>query len=105
VALYPIFYYCLTEEQSPLVQFLNWKPVRQIGLISYSLYLCHLAILVKMRLVLPHHLVIAALIALVLSIGYAWSMRLIVERPLRVFRDSLGGRNKISAVADATQSV
>ena len=74
----------------PLFRFLNWKPVAFIGLISYSLYLIHQVLLYVVAALLPQvHPVIGALIALAASIGLAWAIYLLVEKPCARLRRRL----------------
>jgi peptidoglycan/LPS O-acetylase OafA/YrhL len=43
VALFPLFYCAVRYAGSPFFSWLNFRPVRALGIISYTLYLCHFA--------------------------------------------------------------
>jgi peptidoglycan/LPS O-acetylase OafA/YrhL len=76
---------------APLVRLLDSRPIRTLGLSSYSLYLLHepIVIVVYRRVVLPryHHGATAFLVALALvlplSIVVAWLFARVFERPLK----------------------
>jgi peptidoglycan/LPS O-acetylase OafA/YrhL len=85
-ALYPIFYFCVATPQYAWVKWLSWGPLRWLGWISYTLYLCHEAILAALKYVLPPGRPLLAIVAFVLSLLYAWGMRHMVELPLRKLR-------------------
>jgi peptidoglycan/LPS O-acetylase OafA/YrhL len=73
------------------VRLLDSRPIRTLGLSSYSLYLLHepIVIVVYRRVVLPryHHGATAFLVALALvlplSIVVAWLFARVFERPLK----------------------
>jgi peptidoglycan/LPS O-acetylase OafA/YrhL len=43
VALFPLFYCAVRYHRLPLFSWLNTRPVRALGLVSYTFYLCHYA--------------------------------------------------------------
>lgn len=43
IALFPLFYCAVRYHRSPLFSWLNARPVRALGLVSYTFYLCHYA--------------------------------------------------------------
>ena len=45
VALIPIFTAAIVWHKSAAFRWLNWKPIRQLGVLSYSLYLVHFTII------------------------------------------------------------
>lgn len=86
VALYPIFYFCVLQTNSAWVRWLSWSPLRWIGWISYSLYLCHEVVLGVLGHILPLRKPVLAIVSLAVSILFAWIMRALVETPLRKLR-------------------
>jgi len=69
---------------------LNLKPVAFIGVLSYSLYLVHFAVIFAVRRNLPDlHPVPSALLALALSVLLAWIIYRLVERPCARLRRRL----------------
>lgn len=83
---------------APLVRLLDSRPIRTLGLSSYSLYLLHepIVIVVYRRLVLPryHHgptaFVVAVALVLPLSILVAWLSASLFERPFLRQRSRAG---------------
>jgi peptidoglycan/LPS O-acetylase OafA/YrhL len=79
LALIPLFTLAILTPQS-YSKWLNWKWVRYIGTLSYTLYLVHLALFDTVR----EHVAsksLAALIALALCFLYAYAMNKTVEIP------------------------
>jgi peptidoglycan/LPS O-acetylase OafA/YrhL len=82
IALYPIFFFCISSPQHLLVRWLDVGILRWIGWVSYAIYLIHFTVLSELRTVF-HSLFVAGVISLALTLAYAWMMRLLVENPLR----------------------
>lgn len=85
VALYPIFFFCVSSAQSVWVRWLDWKILRQIGWLSYSLYLVHFTMLAAMRTRF-HSMIAAATVSFLLLILYGWLIQILIENPLRDLR-------------------
>lgn len=45
IALFPLFYCAVRYSSFPLFAWLNLRPVRALGVVSYTLYLCHFAVI------------------------------------------------------------
>jgi peptidoglycan/LPS O-acetylase OafA/YrhL len=60
---------------------LNWRPMRFVGNLSYSLYLVHHVILKAVAAHSRLGTVSRALIALLVSLAIAWVIHVAVERP------------------------
>lgn len=86
IGLYLIFFFVLTSISHPSVKWLEWKPVRYLGWISYSLYLIHAFILYLLHHYLPEKLWLTAPAGLALAILYGVLMRHTVELPLQTLR-------------------
>jgi peptidoglycan/LPS O-acetylase OafA/YrhL len=89
IALTPIFAAAVRHPQWYVFRPLNWRPMRFIGAISYTLYLVHHTVI---KAVAQHsHLagIPRALVALLLSIAIAWSMYVLVETPCARLRKRL----------------
>jgi len=41
IALFPVFYLSVSQFHWPIFKWLNWKPIRYIGAVSYTFYLFH----------------------------------------------------------------
>ena len=87
VALVPIFIVAIREPGFLPMRLLNWKPLRHVGVLSYSLYLSHHVVLyaVPDRLgVWPH-----ALLALLISFIVAEIIHRYIEKPCARLRHRL----------------
>lgn len=82
IALFPLFVSAIRYPDFAPMRFLNLKLVRRVGLLSYSLYLCHQVILFSIQLhVLPNAPFVAAVVSLVLSLLFAEAVLRFIERP------------------------
>ena len=84
--LFVLFSYALSDRAPWLVAILSWKPIAWIGLISYTLYLCHFAIFVALERILGPNKLIVGIIGIVLAIAYSAAMRVAVEAPIVEWR-------------------
>jgi len=81
LALVPLFVVAIRYPEWGPMRFLNLGFMRWIGLLSYSLYLCHQVILFTIQRQMPHAAILAASIALGLSVLFAWGVHLWIEKP------------------------
>jgi peptidoglycan/LPS O-acetylase OafA/YrhL len=67
ICLMPIFFYAINVHDSQVSRFLNWSPLRRIGVYSYSIYLIHFVLLS----LLPHQFAArtSALLLLAIVLG------------------------------------
>ncbi len=86
LSLYLIFSFILTEISHPAVRWLEWRAVRYIGWISYSLYLVHVFILATLRIYVPNRLWLTSSLGLAIAILYGTVHRYTVELPLQTLR-------------------
>jgi len=91
LALYPVFVAAIRYPDWFAFKVLNLKPVKWIGVLSYSLYLCHHIVVeaVFERLPSLHHYAQVGLAA-VLSLTIAEAIHLFVETPLARIRKRMG---------------
>lgn len=82
LALFPIFFYCLSTHDRWTL-WLRWWPLKEIGRLSYAMYLIHLLILLSIPRLLHCGYIITIIASFSLTIGYALLMRRLVENPLR----------------------
>jgi peptidoglycan/LPS O-acetylase OafA/YrhL len=90
VALTPIFIAAVRHPQWYVFRPLNWRPMRFIGKVSYSLYLVHHVVIAAVGA--PRagvDGVVRAIVALFVSLGIAWAMFTVVERPCSRLRRRL----------------
>lgn len=68
---------------------LSWPPLAFIGVLSYSLYLMHHAVIFAVRQVLPGSVLMQAVAAFSISMTLAWVMYVCIERPCAKLRKRL----------------
>jgi peptidoglycan/LPS O-acetylase OafA/YrhL len=88
LALLPFFYCAIRFSHWPAFRWLELRPVRAMGIISYTFYLSHLLILHVLRYVVPHRRH-EWVVALPLAIAFSAAMYFVVERPLAERRRNL----------------
>lgn len=93
LALMPLFHYAVARPGDLLFRPLNWAPVRQVGLWSYTIYLCHFVIILALErngvAEIGDPLLIG--LAAVLSCGFAALVYRLAEAPLKPLRARLTG--------------
>lgn len=86
-ALYPVFITAITFPNWGLFAALNWKWMRFIGILSYSLYLTHYTVIFAVWKYLPNlPKALQAGIALLISLGLAYLIYKFIEFPLGQLR-------------------
>jgi len=71
-------------------RFLNWRPIAFVGVLSYSLYLMHLALVFAAERLLPTTPpILQGLLALCIAVILAWIMYEVVEKPAARWRRRL----------------
>lgn len=90
LALLPVFYMAIIHSDWPLFAWLNWKPLRAVGLMSYTIYLVHYYILHAVRHTLSETSpVLNGVVAGVVILAIAAGMYYAVERPCAMLRKRL----------------
>jgi peptidoglycan/LPS O-acetylase OafA/YrhL len=89
LALIPLFIAAIHYQKSLPVRFLNLPVMRFLGVLSYSLYLCHFAIIMSMWDAWTEHPFLRGVIALTLSLCFATLVHYWVERPCTRIRKRL----------------
>jgi peptidoglycan/LPS O-acetylase OafA/YrhL len=99
IALVPVFIVAIREPDFWPMRLLNWKPLRHVGVLSYSLYLSHHVVLYAIPESLgpwPH-----ALIALAVSFAAAELIHRYIEKPCARLRHRLSHVTRPAPVAAA----
>jgi peptidoglycan/LPS O-acetylase OafA/YrhL len=91
IALLPVFCCAIRFHHWRVFRWLEWPPVRGLGLISYTFYLVHFTALGLAERLLGSSGVLRALLGLALAIGFSWLMYVLVERRLAELRRRLHG--------------
>jgi peptidoglycan/LPS O-acetylase OafA/YrhL len=82
LALIPVFVAAIRYPEWGPMRVLNWRVVRRVGVLSYSLYLCHQVILFGLVNVFPSTgRFVISLVALGLSLAIAELIQRFVEKP------------------------
>ena len=89
IALTPIFILAVRHPRWHVFRVLNWRPMRFVGAISYTLYLVHHVALYAVERHSRFGGVVNALVALLVSLGIAWAMHVVVEKPFARLRRRL----------------
>jgi peptidoglycan/LPS O-acetylase OafA/YrhL len=89
IALYGVFIAAMRFPAWGLFRLLNTRAASFLGVLSYSLYLTHHVILDAIQRLIPVHPAVQAAITLALSIGMAWSIYQLVEKPCAKLRKRL----------------
>jgi peptidoglycan/LPS O-acetylase OafA/YrhL len=83
LALYPIFFFCIKNPNTSVGRVLEWRPLREIGHLSYVMYLTHDSFVHSLDQYLHLSKVVNAVLAFVCTVLFAMLMRAAVEEPLR----------------------
>ena len=85
-ALFVLFSYILAEGSKPVHKVLTSPVMIWIGLVSYSLYLCHLAIFQALSINTRMSAAAVGIVGTLISLGYVFLMRKYVELPILKWR-------------------
>jgi peptidoglycan/LPS O-acetylase OafA/YrhL len=102
-ALFVLFSFVLNRGSDSLNWVLRSKPLVWIGLLSYTLYLCHMAIFKAIGTVFHLGPSLAGIVGLPLALGYAQLMRTCVEVPILAWRRK--HRRSVNAMVAAPLTV
>jgi peptidoglycan/LPS O-acetylase OafA/YrhL len=96
-ALFVLFSYVLSERSALVNRVLTTPPMIWIGLVSYSLYLCHFAIFRTLELHSPLSPVLVGIVGMLLAFGYGYLIRKFVEVPILNWRRKRAAAQKSAA--------
>jgi peptidoglycan/LPS O-acetylase OafA/YrhL len=84
LALLPIFYYVVSSPGNWKCRWLGWRPLRWIGWLSYTMYLCHDFFLYSLLHVMANWPpVLTKILATIMTVLFSESVRRLVENPIR----------------------
>ena len=86
LALFPIFTAAIIYHDSPLFSWLNLKPIRHLGLLSYSLYLVHFTVIYVVQAHLKASPIVQGIVAAVASFAVSSAYFRFVEKPCAKLR-------------------
>jgi peptidoglycan/LPS O-acetylase OafA/YrhL len=91
IALFPLFWCAVRYAGSPIFSWLNLRPVRALGLISYTLYLCHFAAIQLTGKLLGVSGLTRGLVAFAIAVAFSAACYLVIERRFALLRRQLHG--------------
>ena len=89
LSLVPLFVVAIRFPEWPLMRLLNLKPVRYVGVVSYSIYLMHPTILFAINQWTHWHPLVVGVLSFGMTLGLATLMYRYVERPCGRLRKRL----------------
>lgn len=93
IALLPIFYFVASSPASWACRWLAWRPIRWLGWLSYTMYLCHHFLMFAVARVWPGCPPALYTVAVVVStILVAELVRQLVENPIRRMKQRMHGK-------------
>jgi peptidoglycan/LPS O-acetylase OafA/YrhL len=109
VALFSLFFVAVRYHHWPIFSWLETRPMRAMGLISYTFYLTHVPCLLLLRLYLDVSTPVRALLGFIATTTVSTLMYVLVERHMGTLRRRLHenrGREKPAAkIGDAVSTV
>jgi peptidoglycan/LPS O-acetylase OafA/YrhL len=92
IALFPLFYCAVRYAGSPIFSWLNLRPIRALGLISYTLYLSHFAAIQLTGKLLGVAGFTRGVLAFAIAVVFSAACYVLVERRFAVLRSQLHAR-------------
>jgi peptidoglycan/LPS O-acetylase OafA/YrhL len=89
LALAPLFFAAIRYSHWPIFRWLDWAPMRAMGLISYTFYLIHVAALAIVERYVEGPWLVHASLGFALSVAFSVAMYLLVERHMGTLRRRL----------------
>jgi peptidoglycan/LPS O-acetylase OafA/YrhL len=91
IALFPLFYCAVRYHRLPLFSWLNTRPVRALGLVSYTFYLCHYAAIDIAGKLLHVEGVARGVGGFVLAAAFSAACYVLIEKRFAAMRRKLHG--------------
>jgi peptidoglycan/LPS O-acetylase OafA/YrhL len=89
IALFPFFYCAVRKNAWPLFSWLESRPMRFMGLISYTFYLIHMKALVIVARYYEGPVIVQAILGFALAVAFSSAMYYLVEQHLGALRRRL----------------
>ena len=89
MALFPVFWLAIRHPDWLAFRWLNWRPVRFFGVISYTFYLSHLFAIFMVDRLIDANNPVRAMVAFIFTFAFSTLMFYAVERPIAGLRRRL----------------
>lgn len=89
IAMFPIFYYVITQSESIIYKLLNCKPLAFIGKISYTFYLSHFVLIYLAQDIFGNTLLVKTVIGMILTLLFSTLMYYFIEKRFASLRKKL----------------
>ncbi len=93
IALLPLFFMAVKYHRLTIFKWLDWKLLRGIGIISYTMYLIHM-IAIRLAEQIGDNMLTQAVIAFIFTIGFSVLMYYLIEKKMGLLRKKLHSENK-----------
>lgn len=104
LVLFPIFTAAIIYHESRWFRWLNYKWLRQLGVLSYSLYLIHYTVIYVVQEWIEVHPLVQGIIAFAISLGLSMAMYRWVERPFAKWRKHFSHAAGVKSVESNTMA-
>jgi peptidoglycan/LPS O-acetylase OafA/YrhL len=91
IALFPLFWCAVRYADSPVFSWLNLRPLRALGVVSYTLYLCHFAAIQLTGKLLGVSGVTRGVLSFAIAVAFSAACYVLIERRFAVLRRQLHG--------------
>jgi peptidoglycan/LPS O-acetylase OafA/YrhL len=91
IALFPLFYCAVRYAGSPVFSWLNLRPIRALGVVSYTFYLCHYAAIQLTGKLLGVSGFTRGVLAFAFAVAFSAACYALIERRFAVLRRQLHG--------------
>ena len=88
IALLPLFWLAIRYSDNSIFRWLNWRPVRYLGLVSFTFYLCH-GISLEFAWRLIEAQIPRAVLGFSIALAFSAAMYVLVEKPIARLRRRL----------------
>jgi peptidoglycan/LPS O-acetylase OafA/YrhL len=103
LGLFPFFYCAVRFNDWAIFRWLELRPIRLLGLISYTFYLCHQTALVEAERLLQTKGLFTILLGFAFSLSFSAAMYFLVERRMAVLRRRLHSNYQKRQVRQASK--
>jgi peptidoglycan/LPS O-acetylase OafA/YrhL len=86
IALFPVFYLAIKRNNWVVFSWLNWKPIRAMGMISYTFYLSHTLVIGQVDKVVGGQIAERMVLSFLITVLFSALMYFLVEKKFSALR-------------------